>query len=373
MAERRRLSEALTRALVDPARAPLKRQLLELHDEERELRMWHGIERRAAQQSRSRAPWLLAVAFACACIALSFWPKSAPGPLRLGSDAMPSELLGKTSEPFALSDGSRIFLPPGSRLEVLRNDGQALVVGLRRGESTFDVQPGGPRRWTIETGLASVEVVGTRFTVLSSDRDVSVRVARGVVLVRGATVAGGLRRLTAGESLIVGETTAGASAPESPAPTASVASAATAAAKPSVAGAARSVTPRTAQSANTPDALDALLASADQARRRGDDAQAVAELERVLTLAAPNDPRRGLAALSIARLTGERDPARAAEALSQVESGMPQALAEDALARNIEALRRAGQTAQARALANEYLRRFPHGQRADEVKRWLSP
>ena len=58
----------------------------------------------------------------------------------------------------------------------------------RRGGVRFEVEPDGPRRWTIETGLATVEVVGTVFEVERAPGAVDVRVERGVVVVRGERV-----------------------------------------------------------------------------------------------------------------------------------------------------------------------------------------
>jgi hypothetical protein len=52
---------------------------------------------------------------------------------------------------------------------------------------------------------------------------------------------------------------------------------------------------------------------------------------------------------------------------------MPAGLAEDALARRVEAEGRAGNGARAAELAREYLRRFPNGRRVEDVQRWLGP
>ena len=61
----------------------------------------------------------------------------------------------------------------------------------------------GPRRWQIECGLATVEVVGTHFDVERSPGRLRVAVARGQVLVRGERVPDRVRRLAAGEALEV--------------------------------------------------------------------------------------------------------------------------------------------------------------------------
>ena len=82
------------------------------------------------------------------------------------------------------------------------------------------------------------------------------------------------------------------------------------------------------------------------------------------------DKRRGLAALSLARLILTTEPRRAASVLRESFGAMPAGLVEDALARRVEAEGRAGNFAEARRLAAEYERRFPSGQRLREVTRW---
>jgi hypothetical protein len=122
----------------------------------------------------------------------------------------------------------------------------------------------------------------------------------------------------------------------------------------------------------TPDAVDRALADADAARRHGDGIAAVRALETALTAARPNDKRRGLAALILARFVLRSEPARAAQVLRDAFSAMPADLVEDALARRVEAEGRAGRREEAARLADDYARRFPAGQRASEVKRWSS-
>ena len=83
---------------------------------------------------------------------------------------------------------------------------------LERGTASFEVRPGGPRRWQIECGLATVEIVGTRFTCARSAGRLHIGVEHGVVLVRGERVPNRARRLAAGESLDVLDATAAAGA-----------------------------------------------------------------------------------------------------------------------------------------------------------------
>src|SRR5262249_29869787 len=102
----------------------------------------------------------------------------------------------------------------GARLEPIESSASNFIALLDRGSASFDVQPGGPRHWQIECGLATVEVVGTRFSCARSPDRLHVGVERGVVLVRGERVPSRARRLSAGESLDVYEPTVAPEAAE---------------------------------------------------------------------------------------------------------------------------------------------------------------
>ncbi len=378
-------ASAVERALQDPDAAPLGRLLDDGFKEEQVTRLWRGVEQRALRASFARRHGAVLLAAAALLLVLSagalryFRPGA---PLMLSSGAPPSVLdaaRGRVESRFA--DGSRIELGAGSRMEVLRNDGQSFVSVLQRGQGVFEVEPGGPRRWVVHAGIANVEVIGTRFRVVREPGRVEVGVTHGVVMVRAESLPGGTVRLGAGQSIVVRAPNAadGSAAPPAPirgspaspaeiAPAPSVTPAPTAPPSPPHASA------RTrAQPQPTGDAIDELFRVADQARTRGDNAAAVAAYEAVLARAPARDPRRGLAAMSLTRLTLRGDPARAATALDGSMQGMPSALAEDALARQVEAEGRAGRKDEAARLARIYLSRFPDGRREADVRRWLTP
>ena len=102
-----------------------------------------------------------------------------------------------------MSDGSRVELAAGARFTPLESTGTSFVAILERGSAHFEVRPGGPRRWQIECGLATVEVVGTGFDCARAPGRLSVSVQHGAVLVRGERVPDRARRLAAGETLEV--------------------------------------------------------------------------------------------------------------------------------------------------------------------------
>ena len=189
------------RATLSP---PLRKHLDDGATDERAARVWAAIQRRRRGQHVSRRFWIgtVAVAGAAALVVLvrggAAPPVALPGPLRAAGGDRIAEPLPERS---LLSDGLEIALGAGSTLDVVDNTGRAFVTRLRAGRGTFDVRPGGPRRWTIEAGLATIEVVGTRFTVQRSAREVRVDVARGAVLVHADGLSGRVQRLTAGQSI----------------------------------------------------------------------------------------------------------------------------------------------------------------------------
>jgi len=295
----------------------------------------------------------------------------------------------------ALSDGSAIELGGGARFEPLESSGTTFLGVLQRGFASFDVRPGGPRRWQVECGLATVEVVGTRFSCERAPGRLRVAVQRGAVVVRGERVADRARRLVAGEALEVVEAPAPVAAdalavvPVEPAEAPALAEAPEATAEgrgpaPSPSTStwrelARRGRPAEAFAALGPQGVRRearrlgvadLLALADVARLSGHPAEAVAPLERILGDFA-HDPQAPLAAFALGRL--ELDPLdrprAAASALERaLELGIPRSLREDVEARLFEARRRAGERAAARAAAEAYLRDFPMGRHRAEME-----
>jgi transmembrane sensor len=181
--------------------APLK-QYLRVDDEPALQRSWREIEARLdGPPVRSRRPLVLGLgsAFAAAAVALVLVmrggsPTPTPGALALSSGgAMPAVV----SAPIAMADGSSIDVT-GGQLEVMENDADSVHMVLPRGRAKFAITPGGPRTWTIDTGIAEVRVVGTELAVDREAHAVTVSVTRGVVEVRSPHLAT-YRRLVAGE------------------------------------------------------------------------------------------------------------------------------------------------------------------------------
>jgi transmembrane sensor len=373
---------------------PIKDQLRDPADEPALNRIWNQIHGRAPGARRRRVA-LGGVALAvCAALAVATFVRRDVGPLRfVDGRALAAVDATAAAARVALSDGSALELGAGARFEPLESTGTSFIGVLQQGRAAFDVRPGGPRRWQIECGLATVEVVGTRFSCDRAPGRLRVAVERGVVLVRGERVPDRARRLTAGESidvvvgpapLAVAEPTSGAAAVVAPAENVPPAEAPVAAHDRE--GAWREL----ARRGRFDEAFDQsfgalgakglrreterlgvadLLALADVARLSGHPREAVAPLERILATFT-HDPQAPLAAFALARL--ELDvldrPRRAVTALERALAlGTPQSLREDVRVRLVEARDRAGDREAARLAARAYLREFPYGRYRAEM------
>ncbi|OJH40880.1 hypothetical protein BON30_08125 [Cystobacter ferrugineus] len=368
-------------------------------------RAWRGIRAKRALaetgSSRWTVGWLAGGALAM-CLLLLFagiLPRPTLGygetqALRAESGA-PLEILSGAAEgprDVRLTDGSRITLEPGAEAEVLENTGRSFVTLLRRGRTRFEVRPGGPRRWSVECSLATVEVVGTAFTVTRTEHRVLVEVHKGIVLVRGERVPERVRRLTAGQSLELSDEPAPVStptpepklAPEPPVvappiprapPVASAESWRVAARRGDHALAyARLGEAGLRREARRAENIETLLALADVARQSGHPLQA-AELLEQASREHEGEPWGGLAAFTLGRLELETlgRPSRAAEAFARViKQGEPRGLQEDAHARLVQALSQAGAWEQAREAATRYEQLYPEGYRLQDVRRWAT-
>jgi transmembrane sensor len=300
---------------------------------------------------------------------------------------------------FELSDGSSVELAPGTAVAADVNTGRQVALKLVEGRATFDVEPGGPRRWSVDTGLVLVEVVGTEFTVSVEPGRVEVDVSRGRVLVRGGLIEGGSRVLEPGEQLAVVEPeeperplVASEEVEVEPEPEASAsepASRADGGARVAAAASWQRLArdgdygtayqllgpPGVQRETTRVDTMAELLTLADVARLSGHAADAVPPLERALREFS-SDRRAAIAAFTLGRIETDRlrRHDRGARAFRRcLELGAPRALQEDAFARLATAHARGGDYEAARTAAREYLRRFPDGRHAEELGRWIEP
>lgn len=414
-------SSALRAAMAEPELSPLTSYLdaeLYPHAELSDVairRMWSNIDSRPRGTQRKglrlsgMGHWLIP-AFSAALFVLAFfittslWDSRAP--LAVSQGASAGELyqgVSTKNEPrqIAFADGSRIDLAKTSSLRVLSNSGGSFVSKLDRGEAVFHVTPGGSRRWIVEAGDVTVEVVGTVFTVNRDEGGVSVAVERGIVLVRGQ-VPGGEVRLTQGQMVSSRRATLKLSAeidlpskkpaavmPERNGRATSLAISLSELAD-EVPGELPDEVPgdradevlgdgesdetdvKSAAGADTTDpsrlTLTELLDHADAARRAGNNEKAATYFYLASLRADPGDARRGIAALSFARVSS--DQTTIVRTLVRGLSTMPPSLREPALARLVRAAQKAGNAPLATKYAHMYLEEFPVGPRIDLVKSW---
>jgi transmembrane sensor len=308
------------------------------------------------------------------------------------------------SREVSLSDGSSIRLWPGAHIEPLESSSNAFSAIVTQGRADFEVRPGGPRHWTVECGLATVEVVGTAFSCDRSPGRLRVEVQHGVVLIRGERVPDRARRLSAGERFDITERPLAATSVASPVvdpsavPVASVSPAAVA--EPSAKAETREGVAKSspaparawrelARRGHNQEAYAALgvegirneskklgvndlLALADVARLSGHPVEAVVPLQRILAEFS-GDAQAPLAAFALGRL--ELDSlghARAAVAAFRkaLALGIPHGLREDVLSRLVEACASSGDSAGAKRAADAYLDEFPNGRYAKAVQAW---
>ena len=238
---------------------------------------------------------------------------------------------------------------------------------LRAGAARFSVPHDEGRPFVVTAGDVTVEDLGTTFTVRFTAADrLNVAVEEGRVRVR------------AGETDT--EVSAGAMLEVPVGPVAAASVKRQRAARPVAAAwrplaergqyeEARSALRKAGPSAVRNDTADLLLA-ADAARLSGHAAEAVPYLERVVR-GHSQDPRAGLAAFTLGRVLLDElgRPNEALDAFALARSfGGP--LAEDALAREVEAASRAGDVTRSRELALLYRRLYANGRRAKAVSRF---
>jgi transmembrane sensor len=301
-----------------------------------------------------------------------------------------------------LADGSRAELVgEHSELEVTHNTADRIGLRLVAGRAHFEVVHDPMRSFVVEAHPYRVEVIGTIFDVERSESEVGVSVRRGKVRVygpRGAEdlVAGQIKRFALNEPT---EATA-AAAPTAP-PVAdeaqgsddeagdepsedqkervpaharprSVKRAATGASWRSLSqsGQYEAAFESLRKSSAVEDDPAALMDAADAARLSGHAQDAVQYLARVVS-----DHRRSpvapLAAFTLGRVYLDKlgQPERAAESFGLARALAPNgSMAQDALAREVEALSKGGNAQKAYVRAREYLGLYPNGRRLRAVQ-----
>ncbi len=256
---------------------------------------------------------------------------------------------------------------------------------LRHGAARFVVAHDEKHPFRVQAGALTIEDLGTVFSVhRTSDAQFEVGVEEGKVAVscrqdRWELQAGDRRTLTCSDpSSRPATEIRPATAPKPAGRARAVASAGSEAGWRKLAERGRYVEAyeslqtslQNGTAASVRDEIADLLLAADTARLSGHSGDAVPYLERILTSHA-DDPRAEVTAFTLGRVWLEElaRPENAARAFERARTrGTP--LAEDALARAVEAWARAGDTQHAHELALEYERLYPRGRRARVVAKF---
>jgi TolA-binding protein len=296
--------------------------------------------------------------------------------------------------PLRFSDGTLISIAPRARARVLRTTPRGADLVLEQGSLTLAVVHHDGGEWHVNAGPFTVLVTGTKFDVgwNAAERTFTLALNEGSVLVHGPTLSGAGRRVKPGEQLriAVDEGPAAALAP----PVASIAGAASDTASPSLADSAK-LPPRNPRPAPTgswkelaqqqkyADALAAaesrgfdetckaasapdLVLLGNAARFAGSSARA-AQAFQLVRARFSGSKEATMAAFFLGRMAYDQQGNRREAAqwfqtyLREAPSG---ALAREAAGRLLEADRALGDVAAARAVAREYLDKYPSGPHA---------
>jgi len=302
---------------------------------------------------------------ALGALALVRWQPGAPSvaPLVAGTPSVGS---GPTAPGGATETVIVTQLAPDTVLAPLPDhDGRGFA--LHAGGARFSVPHDTHRPFVVTAGDVSIEDLGTTFTVryLTVDR-LKIAVEEGRVRVRAT---GTDTEVAAGSALEVPVSPVVESPRKPSRPTTVAASSWRRLAERGQFEEAQRALRKAGPSAVRDETVDLLLA-ADAARLSGHPAEAVPYLERVLR-GHTRDPRTGLAAFTLGRVLLDElgRPSEAVDAFALARSsGGP--LAEDALAREVEALSRAGDITRSREQALLYQRLYPNGRRIRAVSRF---
>lgn len=323
-----------------------ERTLLRLHRKRR--------QRRAA----------LAVTLCAALLTLAFLaPRAAP--------VAPVTPVAQVA-PHTLDDGSKVIARDAqTRVEIMETLPERITYEVKAGQARFDVTRNEQRVFRVRCGDVTVEVLGTSFEVELDGARTRVAVLRGKV---GVFFFDRYEELSAGEAgwFPRAEWLAQPEPAEAPPPRARSSTLRTWR-EPAERGEFEHAYELLAKTRKpVADDVEELMLAADTARLSGHAAQAVPYLRRVMNEHA-EDSRAPLAAFTLGsvlmqQLGQPRDAEAAYGRARALSRNSP--LAEDALARQVEAAHRAGDAARARELAREYVEAYPSGRRVRTVRRF---
>lgn len=343
---------------------------------------WRELEERRRTDAPLRraaafAGTALAVAAMCALTIAGWrWLRSESTARTVGGDASGLQRL-------ALGDETEVRFDQQARIEVREQSESRVVVVLKSGTGHFRVRHDPRRVFRVQAGEVAVEDLGTAFDVAHEPGSVRVSVEEGSVSVSYPEV-GGLKKATlrAGDSGVYPSVSprpsAGPSQPTELPPTPPSSSDRSSDGPGDWRALARAGKHGRAYellaAGNMQDVRDEpgdLLLASDAARRSNHPAEAAKLLRKLLT-GYEKDPRAPAAAFTLGWLlmSDLGRPRDAAAAFARAEALAPRGnLAEDAIARSVEAWHRAGERSRAAAGVERYRKAYPRGRHLGMLER----
>lgn len=334
--------------------------------ESRARRVEAMMLRTRTRRARIRTGATIVGALAIAIGGVTAYKKTRPTPIAVAPAA--------TLVPLKFADGS--VATPLDKESVVRSTSVApdkIEVAIVKGAARFEVTKNPQRVFRVTRGNVAVEVLGTAFTVEPVEGGTKVFVEHGRVRVQCNEASS---EITDGETsicptLVPSKPTAPVETVVAPVPSAST---------PPPPSPWKSLAHdgdydkafEALESATVKDEPNELLQAADVARLSHHPAKAVPHLKRVIEKHS-GDPRAPLAAFTLGRVLLEElgHPREAADAFAKSRALAPSGtLAEDALAREVEAWSKSGDAGKARTRAEEYVEKYPKGLRIKSVKKF---
>lgn len=354
---------------------------------DRERAVHGSMVRRRAQRKLIRAS-VVGVGLAAAAVLVVAFQSGGPASAVAVRDAQRLPTL----DAIVMGDGSEVRpIRQQTTVEPIVVDASRVEMELQSGAATFQVTRNEGRQFVVRAGNVRVTVLGTQFVVDRRTDGVVVRVISGHVKV---TWPGGGQDLRDGQQRMVENRLS--DSPANGEVESEFAKEPSAAKVPEIRPVVVPAVPAVSSQGVSWRALAAggehkkaysliegepglvdgtpgdLMLAADVARLAGRSDRSVEYLKRVADQH-PADSRAPLAAFTVGRIFLDQlgRPAQAAEAFAQAQRLAPSgALAQDALAREVEARSKAGQADLARARAQQYVAQFPGGSRMQSVRKF---
>jgi len=357
--------------MTDRERLPLLEAVRPDWNRSRADAVWTAISNRRRRRTVVRITGLsLALAASLVLATVQLWPASrisrAPAS---GSTPSPAIVERPGTDPVSraivLADGSEIApLSDVFRIDAERETDEEVRIRILEGNGLFTVAKNPGRRFFAILDDVTVEVTGTVFAMARRGDRVAVSVEEGSVRVRWN---GGEDRLSAGGEGLYPPLDAVAETAGQP----SARPRTDAWREPAERGDYAAAAALLRGPGSVRDTVEDLLLAADVMRGSQRPDEALTCLSRISRNHAA-DPRAATAEFTRGRilLFQLHRPEEAAQAFAAVRTLSPgSSLAQDALAREVEALYQAGDADRLRLRAEEYAAKYPRGRRIDAVRR----